>query len=78
MRTVSVSGARPGGQIFGGHVAKLPASAPRGVIGSGLLFLVSLFLLVAGADLSSLQPDPGGERQPGAFLLDPLVGPTAG
>ncbi len=78
MRTVSVSGARPAGQVFGGDLAKLPASASRGVIGTGLLLLVSLFLLVAGADLSSLQPDPGGERRAGAFLLDPSVAPSAG
>jgi hypothetical protein len=59
-------------------VAKLPASAPRGVIGTGLLFLVSLFLLAAGGAPSMPAGDPAATGDVGAFLLDPGVTPAAG
>ena len=80
MRTVSVLGARPAGQGLGGGMAKLPASAPRGVIGTGLLFLISLFLLVAGAVPWAPDSQEGGSataREGGAFVLDPAL-PAAG
>lgn len=77
MRTVSVSEDRPAGQAYGGDVAKLPASAPRGVIGTGLLFLVSLFLLAAGAVPSLPAGDSAEAGKIGAFLLDPSVTPAS-
>jgi hypothetical protein len=75
MRTVSGSGARAG-QVIRGDMAKLPASAPRGVIGTGLLLLVSLFLLVAGGQPSTPDRDPAALRAAGAFILDPSVTPA--
>jgi hypothetical protein len=75
MRTVSVSGALAG-QAIRGDMAKLPASPPRGVIGTGLLLLVSLFLLVAGGEPSAPDSDPAALHAVGAFVLDPSVTPA--
>jgi hypothetical protein len=76
MRTVSVSGARPAGQAIRGDMVKLPATPPRGVIGTGLLLLVSLFLLVAGGTPSAPDRDPGAMETTGAFILDPSITPA--
>ena len=58
MGTVSVFEGRSPRRLARGDVAKLQASPPRGVIGTGLLLLVSLFLLAAGA----LDSAPAGNR----------------
>ena len=76
MRTVSVSGARSAGQAIRGDMARLPASAPRGAIGTGLLLLVSLFLLVAGGTPAAPDRDPAAVSSVGAFVLDPSVTPA--
>lgn len=75
MRTVSVSGVQSAGQAIRGDMVKLPAAPPRGVIGIGLLLLVSLFLLVAGGSASAPDRDPAVPRAAGAFVLDPSVTP---
>jgi hypothetical protein len=80
MRTVSVLGARPDERGFGGGMAKLSAAPPRGVIGTGILLLISLFLLVAGAVPWAPEAPEGASaaaRETGAFVLDPAL-PAAG
>jgi hypothetical protein len=59
-------------------VVKLPASAPRGAIGTGLLLLVSLFLLAAGGLSASAEADPSGAAETGAFVLDPSIASARG
>jgi hypothetical protein len=57
-------------------MAKLPASPPRGVIGTGLLLLVSLFLLVAGAVPWAPEAPEGASaaaRETGASIPDPAL-----
>lgn len=73
MGTVSVFEGRSQRRFARGDVAKLTASPPRGVIGTGLLLLVSLFLLVAGALDSAPAGDPLGSNDTGAFILDPTI-----
>jgi|GEM_PF-6249361 len=73
MGTVSVFEGRTTGRFAKVDVAKLPASPPRGVIGTGLLLLVSLFLLAAGALGSVPEGDRMGSSDTGAFILDPSI-----
>lgn len=78
MGTVSVFGGRPAERSVRVDVVKLQASPPRGAIGTGLLLLVSLFLLAAGG--LSASPDSGqsGMLETGAFILDPSIASARG
>jgi hypothetical protein len=78
MRTVSVFEGRPGRRFARGDVAKLQASPPRGVIGTGLLLLVSLFLLAAGALDSAPEGDRMGSSDTGTFILDLSISSAQG
>ena len=78
MGTVSVFEGRAPRRFARGDVAKLPASPPRGVIGTGLLLLVSLFLLAAGAIDSAPEGDQLGSSDTGAFILDPSIASSRG
>jgi hypothetical protein len=78
MGTVSVVEGRPARRFARGDVAKLAASPPRGVIGTGLLLLVSLFLLAAGAFDSAPEGDWMGSHDRGAFILDPSISSAQG
>ena len=78
MGTVSVFEGRAPRRFARGDVAKLRASAPRGAIGTGLLLLVSLFLLAAGALDSAAPADTIGSSEMGAFVLDPSIASARG
>lgn len=78
MGTVSVFEGRTPRRFARGDVAKLPASPPRGVIGTGLLLLVSLFLLAAGALDSAPAGDSMSSNDTGAFILDPTISSAQG
>jgi len=78
MGTVSVFEGRSARRFARGDVAKLPASPPRGVIGTGLLLLVSLFLLAAGALDSAPEEERMGSSDIGAFILDPSTSSAQG
>jgi hypothetical protein len=59
-------------------VGKLNASPPRGAIGTGLLLLVSLFLLAAGGLSASSEAGQAEAAETGAFILDPSIASARG
>jgi hypothetical protein len=78
MGTVSVFGGRTAERSIRADVVKLTACPPRGAIGTGLLLLVSLFLLAAGGLPDSPDAGRAGGVEAGAFVLDPSIASARG